>query len=49
VILNYTDFAERIKGLKPSPVYLFTGEERYFIDEGVKTISDRFLEKSLKD
>ena len=47
--INYTEFSGRFKGLKPSPVYLFTGGERLFIDEGVRLVSDRFLGEGIRE
>lgn len=47
--MNYLEFSERLSGLKPSSIYLFTGEERFFIDEGVRAVRDRFLDAGLKD
>lgn len=47
--MNYLHFAEQFKSLKPSPVYLFSGEERLFIDEGVKIVTERFLSKEFRD
>ena len=46
---SYTEFSGRFKGLKPSPVYLFTGEERLFIDEGVRLVSARVLEDGIRE
>lgn len=47
--ISYTEFSGRFKGIKPSPVYLFTGGERYFIDEGVRLVSDRLLEGGIRE
>jgi len=47
--ISYTEFSGRFKGLKPSPVYLFTGGERLFIDEGVRLVSDRFLGEGIRE
>ena len=47
--INYLEFSENFSGQKPSPVYLFSGEERYFIDEGVKIVKERFLAEVAKD
>jgi len=47
--INYTEFSGRFKGLNPSPVYLFTGEERLFIDEGVRLVSARVLEDGIRE
>ena len=47
--INYLEFSERFSGQKPSLIYLFSGEERYFIDEGVKIVRERFLEEGTKD
>ncbi len=47
--ISYTEFAGRFKGLKPSPVYLFTGGERLFIDEGVRLVCDRLLEGGIRE
>lgn len=47
--INYLEFSGHFSGQKPSPVYLFSGEERYFIDEGVKIVKERFLEEGTKD
>ncbi len=47
--ISYTEFSGRFKGLNPSPVYLFTGEERLFIDEGVRLVSARVLEEGIRE
>ncbi len=47
--INYLEFQERFSGLKPSPVYLFTGEERFFMDEGIRIVRERFLEEGARD
>lgn len=47
--ISYLEFSERFENLKPSPVYLFSGEERFFIDEGVRIVRERFLDKGAKD
>ncbi len=47
--ISYTEFSGRFKGLKPSPVYLFTGGERLFIDEGVRLVSERVLEDGIRE
>jgi len=47
--ISYTEFSGRFKGLKPSPVYLFTGAEQLFIDEGVRLVSDRFLGEGMRE
>lgn len=47
--ISYTEFSGRFKGIKPSPVYLFTGGERLFFDEGVRLVSDRLLEGGLRE
>lgn len=47
--INYLEFSERFSGLKPSPVYLFSGAERFFIDEGIRIVRERFLDKGLED
>ncbi|MCC7202235.1 MAG: DNA polymerase III subunit delta [Nitrospirae bacterium] len=47
--ISYTEFTGRFKGLKPSAVYLFTGGEQLFIDEGVRLAGDRFLEGGMRE
>lgn len=47
--MNYLEFSGRFTGLKPSPVYLFCGEERFFIDEGIRLVREKFLDKGVKD
>jgi len=47
--ISYIEFSERFDKLSPLPTYLFVGEERFFIDEGVKIVRERFLEKGCKD
>src|SRR3989337_3507144 len=47
--ISYTEFSGRFKGIKPSPVYLFTGGEQLFIDEGVRLVSDRLLEGGIRE
>ncbi|MCC6545000.1 MAG: DNA polymerase III subunit delta [Nitrospirae bacterium] len=47
--ISYTEFSGRFKGIKPSPVYLFTGGEQLFIDEGVQLVSDRLLDKGIRE
>lgn len=47
--INYIEFSERFEKLKPSPVYLFSGEERFFIDEGIKAVREKFLDESARD
>src|SRR3989337_851247 len=47
--ISYTEFSGRFKGIKPSPVYLFTGGEQLFIDEGIRLVSDRVLEKGIRE
>lgn len=49
MILNFTEFSERFGVSKPYPVYIFSGEERFFIDEGVKVVKDKFLDAGLRD
>lgn len=49
MILNFTEFSDRFSVSKPYPVYIFSGEERFFIDEGVKIVKDKFLDPGLKD
>ncbi|MBI5755346.1 MAG: DNA polymerase III subunit delta [Nitrospirae bacterium] len=47
--INYSEFANRFAGIKPSPVYLFVGPERFFIEEGVRLVKERFLEGGIKE
>ena len=47
--INYPEFIEKFPRLKPSPVYLFSGEESFFIDEGVRTVREKFLEGGARD
>ncbi|MDZ4384604.1 MAG: hypothetical protein U0940_03875, partial [Nitrospirota bacterium] len=47
--INYPEFIEKFSKLKPSPVYLFSGEESFFIDEGVRTVREKFLEEGARD
>lgn len=49
MVFNYPEFSEQFSRLKPLPVYLFSGEERFFVDEGVRAVKEKFLEEGLKD
>lgn len=49
MMVNYSEFSDRFQRANPSPVYLFAGEERFFIDEGVRAVKARFLDKGASD
>ncbi len=49
MLVNYPEFSEKFLRLNPLPVYMFSGEERFLIDEGVRIVKAKFLEEGLKD
>lgn len=49
MIISFHQFSERFSKLHPFPVYLLSGEESFFLNEGIKMIKKRFLQGDMDD